>query len=221
MPWFLAAAPALSAAGSSTAAAGTAAASAAAAGAIGGSAAVAGISAVDAGVAAATAAAAGGSSLSLITAGATAISGITSAVGSFAQGQYQKKAASAQVAELNQQSTLDKTQAGAEIATQDYKALNILGKIAASAAGSGVTPEGSPELVSRTSSQEQRISDTYLRYSGQLSSMRDIYKAALAKNQGQEQYESGLVGTGGGLLTSGLISYGTLSGEFAVPYIGG
>lgn len=152
--------------------------------------------------------------------GISLASSLVSSAGSLLQGNYQKSASNAQNAELKQQSDLDTAAAASKMSSDDYKATQLIGAISANTAGSGVTPEGSPGLVSRTSIQEQKISDTYTRYSGQLASMRDLYKATIATNEGKQQFQAGVIGAVGGLLTSGVRTAGIFSGNFANPYVG-
>lgn len=169
---------------------------------------------------AATVAGIGSSALSAtsVLGGISLASSLVSSAGSFLQGNYQKSASNAQNAELKQQADLDTAAAASKISSDDYKATQLIGAISANTAGSGVTSEGSPGLVSRTSIQEQKISDTYTRYSGQLASMRDLYKATIATNEGKQQYSAGIIGAVGGLLTSGVRTAGIFSGDFANPY---
>lgn len=152
--------------------------------------------------------------------GISLASSLVSSAGSLLQGNYQKSASNAQAAELKQQADLDTAAAASKMSSDDYKATQLIGAISANTAGSGVTLEGSPGLVSRTSIQEQKISDTYTRYSGQLASMRDLYKATIATNEGKQQYQAGIIGAVGGLLTSGVRTAGIFSGNFANPYVG-
>ena len=230
MPQLLAALPAIASAGSaagSSAAAGTAISSGAAAGvtAAAGSAAAAGggigtASAIGAEAIGGAAGAVGSlETASGLTTAVTGVAGITSAIGSFAQGRYQQKAASAQSTELEQQAGLEREQAGVQIAQQDYKAIQLMGRIKASAGGSGAGTGGSSGEVYKTSSQEQQLNDLYTKRSGQLASMRDLYKAALARSEGAQYAEAGYIGAGGGLLTSAARVSSIYSGNFASPYI--
>jgi hypothetical protein len=132
-----------------------------------------------------------------------------SAAGQVMQGQNQAKADLNQGRELSQQASEEKQAAGQEIANEDYKATQTLGRVSANAGAAGVTQEGSVATVKMNSEAEQTTNDMYTKYSGNLAALKDAYAARTLKYEGDQLKVSSAVGAGM-TLTQGIINaYGT------------
>lgn len=134
------------------------------------------------------------------------------AAGGVLQGQNQAKADLNQGRELTQQASEEKQAAGQEIANEDYKATQVLGRVSANAGAAGVTQEGSVNTVKMNSESEQATNDMFTKYSGNLAASKDIYAARILKYEGDQTKVSSAVGAGM-TLTQGIINaYGTYKG---------
>lgn len=168
--------------------------------------------------AASNAAIGGATSLSSLSTLGTIASGVTSAFGSYRQGVYQKAAGAAQSQELIDQARLEREAAGQQIQASDYKAIQLMSRIKASAGASGAGVGGSAGEIYKTSAQEQQLNDLYTRRSGQLASQRDLYKAALARSEGSQYMAGGEIQAGTGLLTSGVKALNIYKGQYGYGY---
>jgi hypothetical protein len=127
-------------------------------------------------------------------AGAAAAGGSALAAGGSVMGGMQaKSAARIQGEEDIRQGQLAEQQAGAEISSNDTKAIRALGADAANAGASGVTQSTAAPVMTENATQAQ-IKDMYSRYSGKLAMSSDQYAANLATYQGNQAMWKGLFG---------------------------
>ncbi len=137
----------------------------------------------------------------------SAASGLVGAAGSFIAGQNQSDLAeyNAKVAENEAERTRQATEF--EVAQQRRRATLAGSSNAASIAGSGLSSEGSPLLVSAYSQELADLDEQAIRYSGSVAEARSRSAAAAQRLAGSGYQTAGYFGAGANLLT-GAINYG-------------
>jgi hypothetical protein len=135
---------------------------------------------------------------------ATAMVGAAvSAAGSIKGGMDAQKEARYQGEQLTQQASEEKQSAGQQVANQDYRADQVLGRVSANAGAAGVTQEGSVATVKANSESEAATNDMFTRYSGNLAALKDVYAAENLHWQGDQAKAASFV-QAGQTLTSAL-----------------
>jgi hypothetical protein len=120
------------------------------------------------------------------------------------QGVQGMQAGNAQAGLYEAQAGLDRQQAGARIAADDYRANALISAGTANAAASGVDPgSGSAKIVSQQNASMAMLNDMYSRYSGELAAHSDMAQAAFARFEGKQKLIGGIGKAVGTALTIG------------------
>jgi hypothetical protein len=145
-------------------------------------------------------------------AGTTAIS-----VGSDVLQGFQAKDEGENLAtQYNYQAKEETQAASAKIISDDYKVMNVMGRINAGAAASGFTSGGSSKYVMANTVENARINDMYTRYSGRLASSQSRYAGQMASWQGNQQFWGKMFSAASTAMGAGMKGYqGVTTGDWA------
>ena len=156
--------------------------------------------------------------LATILAGTSLAMGAVGSLAQYQQGQYASEVARRQSEALQQQSQYVQQTAGQQINAQDYRASHVLSSIQAKAAAGGIeSTEGSTGQIFEASAEEARINDMYTKYAANVQSKQLEYQGTLGKIEGQREADAAKIGAVGGLISSGIKSYGAYK-EYINPF---
>jgi len=143
--------------------------------------------------------------------GLGALTSTIGAIAQYQQGQYAKTVAGREAAAYDIQAKQVQQEAGQQIEVQDYQASHLLGRLVAGTGASGITSEGSPNVMYNTSADEALLNDMYTRYAANVKSTGLEYQGTLTRAGGAQEAQAATYGaiTQGitGPISSGIEAY--------------
>ena len=143
--------------------------------------------------------------------GMQVLGGIKGAKGAQDEGEAQAAAREAQAAVLEQQAARD--EADAAVAAQDFSrdTRRRQGQQSAKLAAAGVTSAGTPALVAEDIAAEEELTRLRILNAGEVSSIRKLQEAGLARVGAERSLERGRREAGASLIRAGSSVLSTLS----------